>query len=231
MHTLTYETLESIIIKRPVNRLDYFAHCCTDKFVMDIGSYDETAYNLKRSSKYWLFGRLEKVARSLMGVDNAISESEMTYKSAKIIKMSATDIGKLGLSNLEILSAGELIEHLEAPLQFLKDLKANYSGKELLISTPNGTSIANFLMALIKKEAQHKDHLHVFTFKTLNTMFSKAGFNKWEIIPGYFAATELKMQAKPGLKRNFIVLVEKIIQVLEWLFPLTSSTLIAHIEI
>lgn len=214
-----------------MDRLDYFVHCCIDKFVLDIGSYDETAYNLKRDSNYWLFGRLEKVAKSLTGVDNAIPENEMVYKSAKIIKMSAMDIGKLRFSNFDILSVGELIEHIDNHLQFLKELKTNYSGKELLISVPNGTSIANFLMALIKKEAQHKDHLHVFTFKTLNTIFAKAGFTKWEIIPGYFAATEMKLATKAGLKRNFIVLIEKIIQSLEWLFPLTSSTLIARIEI
>lgn len=55
MHKLAYQTLETLFPPCPVDRLAYFVDCCRGLRVLDIGSYDETAYHLKKRSDQWLF--------------------------------------------------------------------------------------------------------------------------------------------------------------------------------
>jgi 2-polyprenyl-3-methyl-5-hydroxy-6-metoxy-1,4-benzoquinol methylase len=70
--------------------------------------------------------------------------------------------------------AGELIEHLENPLQFLRSFRqvSRLKGKALLLSTPNATAIHNCLIALGNRESTHRDHLRILSFKTLSTLLA-----------------------------------------------------------
>ena len=98
------------------------------------------------------------------------------------------------------------------------------------MSTPNGESFANTLMGKISREVQHPDHLHAFTFKILNMLCLRAGFEGWEIIPYRFYATEMILQSH-GVKRALVRFVEGTIRVIERCFPLLSFGYVVRIRL
>lgn len=234
MNHLKYETLEKLQVQRPVDRLDFISENCTNKTVLDIGCFDETAL-VKRETQYRLHGRLAKKAKRVVGVDNSVKipqEGINTGTNATIYRGDGVHIDEslIGQIEFDLIVAGEFIEHIENPLDFLRSMKEKYAGCELIISTPNGVSFANTVLGLIKREVQHHDHLHNFTYKILNTLCIRSGITSWDIIPYRFYATEMILNST-GAKRALVVLVERAIRLVEYLFPLLSFGYIVRIRV
>ncbi|MCX7379861.1 MAG: methyltransferase domain-containing protein [Alphaproteobacteria bacterium] len=231
---LTYETLEKLRVAPPVDRLDYISSLCRDKVVLDIGCFDETAL-VKRDTLYWLHGRIGSVARDVVGIDSSDlipADGLVTGANSAIYRGDGVnpDEACLGERAITTIVAGEFIEHVESPLLFFKNMKERFPGRTLVISTPNGVSVANTLLGMIGREVQHRDHIHVFSFKTLNTMCIRSGFADWEIIPYKFYATEMILQST-GTKRLVVRGVQWAIRVVERLFPLLSFGYVVRITI
>jgi hypothetical protein len=223
--SLTYETLERLSVGRPVDRLGFIAELCRGKRVLDVGCLDETAL-IKRDTENWLHGRLSSVAASVVGIDSSVAipdEGIETGPHSIIVRGNGIDpaVPQLQASDVDQIVAGEFIEHIDEPLLFFRNLKQRFPGRELIVSTPNGVSLANMLLGMIGREAQHRDHIHVFSYKVLNTLCLRAGFADWEIIPYRFYATEMKLGAR-GLKRMAVSIVERMIRFGELCFPLLS---------
>jgi len=233
MH-LTYNSLERLRTSRPVDRLDWISSACAGQVVLDIGCYDETAL-VKRDTDHWLHGRLARTARRVVGVDNSAKipvDGLRTAENAQIFRGNGVGIDPKFTDDLEIdvIVAGEFIEHIESPLEFLRDIKARFSGRRLLLSTPNGVSFANTMLGVISREVQHPDHLHNFTFKILHTLCLRAGFERWELRPYRFYATEMILNSRGG-KRLAATGAEKFIRGVEWCFPLLCFGYIVDVQI
>lgn len=224
--SLTFNNFERLPLRRPVDRIGYIAEACKGKVVLDIGCLDETAL-IKRETEHWLHGRVAAVARRVIGIDSSEkvpSEGIITGPNSKIIRVDGTDSGSYAAftgEGVEVIVAGEFIEHIEHPLEFLRQIRAAFPGRELIMSTPNGASLSNTVMATIGREVQHPDHLHNYTFKTLHTMCIRAGFTEWEIIPYRFYATELILKSRVPM-RWAVQMVQACIRAGNYLFPLTS---------
>jgi hypothetical protein len=93
---LEYTPLEKIKVDRPVNRLEYVSNLCTNKRVLDIGCYDETALKLKKNTNYWLHGLISQKAKSVIGIDssNLIKKEIKTGANSSIIRMDLKDINR-----------------------------------------------------------------------------------------------------------------------------------------
>ncbi len=222
MNSLAYTTFEHLDVRRPVERVSHIAGACRGKRVLDIGCLDETAFE-KRDTQEWLHRRIASVAQTVTGIDLSDSlpeEGLRTAPNAHIHKGDGT-APDVAADTVDIIVAGEFIEHLENPAAFLRAMKERYPGKTLMISTPNGVSFANALLGTIGREAQHHDHLMTSTYKTLNTLCARAGCRSWQILPYRFYATELKLQSGP-VARTGIGVVEGIVRIVERLFPLRS---------
>ena len=222
---LSYETLERLRVGRPVDRLDFLAELCRDKVVLDIGCLDETALS-KRDTKYWLHGRISTVAREVIGIDSSSSippEGLRTANNAIILHGDGVDLDlpEEREDDVDQIVAGEFIEHVEAPLEFLRNMKRRFPGKELLITTPNGSAFANSFLGIFGREAQHPDHLQIFTYKILTTLCMRAGIERWEIIPYRFTASEMILNSK-GPKRLLTIAVQGLIRGVERFLPLLS---------
>lgn len=232
--SLSYESLAKIRVQRPVDRLDYISSFCKNKVVLDIGCYDETALR-KRGTKHWLHGRILECATNVIGIDNSEKlppEGIVTGGNGKILQRDAVqlDLMDIALTDIEVIVAGEFIEHLEHPMEFFKKLKQKFPGCELIISTPNGVCFANVLMGTIGREVQHPDHLQNFTFKTLNTMCMRAEFESWEIVPYRFYATEMLLSSS-GAKKLLVKAVQICIRCVEQCFPLLSFGYVVRIRV
>jgi len=231
---LTYETLERLTPPRPVDRLDYMSEICRGRKVLDIGCLDETAY-AKRDTKYWLHGRIGEVAAQVIGIDNSEQippEGLATGPHAKIVRGNGLDPQAPGLDDgsIEVIVAGEFIEHIDLPIDFLLMLKKRFPGREVVLSTPNGLAFANTLLGMIGSEAQHPDHVHIFTYKILHTLCRRAGLEQVSITPYRFYATEMILNSK-GLRRMAALAVEPVIRAVEWCFPLLSFGYVLRISL
>jgi SAM-dependent methyltransferase len=219
--SLSYEPLERLHVRGPVDRVAFISEHCRGKRVLDIGCFDETAL-VKRDTQHYLHGRISAVATDVIGIDSSSKippEGVRTGPNSRIIRGNGVrpDVP----NDVDVIVAGEFIEHIERPLEFFRNLRKRYPGKEMIISTPNGSSFANTLLGMFKREAQHPDHLQVFTFKVLNTLCLRMGFPEWEVIPYRFHATETILNSR-GTKRAAAVVVQKIVGVVERLCPLLS---------
>jgi SAM-dependent methyltransferase len=221
---LTYETLEPLAIDRPVDRLTLIEEICRGKRVLDLGCLDETAL-VKRDTRHWLHGRISRVAAKVVGVDMSAlvpDEGLVTGPISTIYKGDATDPTiPVKDADIDVIVAGEFIEHIESPLSFFRTMKRRFPGRELIVSTPNGLAFANTMLGAIRREAQHPDHIHVFTFKILNTIADRAALEDWEIVPYRFYATEMIMNSA-GAKRALTIIAERVIRLVERMFPLLS---------
>lgn len=235
---LRYTPLEAISLDRPVDRIKYIVSACAGRRVLDLGAMDETAWNSKRGRGTWLHEEIARVALRVEGVDNSslVPPSGLpTAQNALIRRGDIEDLGRLITELDEVpdaVVAGELIEHMENPLQFLRRLAQipRLAGSELILSTPNATALHNFLIGLARRESTHHDHLCILSYKTLTTLCSRAGFSNWRIIPYYSRFTEMQ-ERHSGLSRLVIRAAERVINCLEWLFPLVSFGYVVRIRL
>ena len=154
----------------------------------------------------------------------------MTGENARIIRGDVTRLEQLAVpDSIETIVAGELLEHLPHPLGFLSDLHALFPGRNLVLTTPNATSLTNALLALAARESSHCDHLQVFSYKTLNSLCLRAGFKEWEIIPYQVRFTELVLRSQ-GVRRSMVNAVQWLVNLGERMFPLLAGGLILDVS-
>jgi SAM-dependent methyltransferase len=226
---LRYEPMERLAVPRPVDRLDFVVDACRDRRVLDLGAMDETAFLAKRGRGTWLHESIAGVALEVIGIDSSSEvprEGIATASNARIVRGDLSDLGTWMTSSEfvpEVVVAGEVIEHLPNPLQFLRSLAAidRLRGCTLVITTPNATAVHNVAIGLLSRESTHHDHLSILSYKTLNTLCRRAGFANWEIVPYYSAFTEMR-ERNPGLRGSIVAAGEKAVNIVEWLFPLLS---------
>jgi hypothetical protein len=230
---LSYQPLERLQLPRPVNRSAFIIEHCRGRRVLDLGCYDETAL-VKRDVGEWLHDKIANVATSVVGVDNSDGlplEGIRTGPSSRIIKgdVTALDAVLPGDAQPEVIVAGELLEHLANPTAFLQQIKTLFEGRQLIASTPNATQLSNVLLGLTYRESNHQDHLSVFSFKTLTTLCTRAGFEEWRLIPYHVQYTEMALRAK-GTRRSLVQMAQALVSGAESAFPFLSSGYIIHVS-
>jgi len=241
-----YTPLERLRVPRPVDRISAIKNICSDKKVLDLGAMDETAYTAKQGQGTWLHEEIAAVAAQVVGIDSSpiLQTAGLQTKPNAVIYPG--DIMALGawLKNSsdvnlpqksftpDVVVAGELIEHLHNPLMFLQNIKAieSLNGKTLIITTPNATAIHNCLIGLASRESTHQDHLCILSFKTLSTLCHRAGFSAWQITP-YYAKFPEMIARQSGLGRSLVAGGERVINGLEWMFPIMSFGYIVTVKI
>lgn len=235
---LRFEPLERLCVPRPVDRLAFVADVCRGCTVLDLGAMDETAFERKRGQGTWLHERIAAVATRVVGVDSSPAvppEGLVTAPNATIVRGDIAGLDDV-LARLdavpEVVVAGELIEHLPNPLAFLQALKqsARLAGATLLLTTPNATAAHNVAVGLLSRESTHRDHLFILSYKTLFTLFERAGLGHVELVPYRSAFIEMRAR-NVGLRGVLVAAGEKAVNTIEWLFPLLSFGWIARAKL
>ncbi len=229
MQPIQYSALEKVSVLRPVDRLEFLQDQAAGKFVFDLGALDETAYKAKQTSETWLHARLCRSAKAVVGLDNSdlIPDTGLTTASngriirANIFDLQAT-IDECGRP--DIIVAGELVEHLPDTNAFLHSLRScnALKGVEVIVTTPNACCWHNFLIGLAGRESMHKDHLQIYSYKTLRTIFERNGFQV-QLLRPYFARfpemIETDRAAISIAARGF----QKTVNALEFAAPILSA--------
>ncbi len=235
---LRYEPLERLQVARPVDRIRFVAECCRNRTVLDLGAMDETAVGAKRGRGTWMHEAIAEVASRVVGIDNSAEVPDQGLRTAPNAEIVRGDIMALDSWLAErdfrpdVVVAGEVIEHLANPLQFLQSLARidRLRTRTLILTTPNATAIHNVAIGLLSRESTHHDHLCILSFKTLNTLCRRAGLSRWEIVPYRSAFIEMRAR-NPGLRGRVVAAGERCVNALEWLFPLLSFGYVVRAEI
>lgn len=234
---LSYTALEKIHVQKPVDRIEYLCQKATNKYILDLGALDETAYTCKEGTRYWLHQQLAETAFFVRGIDNSV-----LLENKPLRPFSNSVIQKGDVFNLDevieehgrpdLIVAGELIEHLPNSLQFLQYLKRikTLQGVQFIFTTPNACCLHNFIIGLCNRESTHQDHLTILSYKTLNTLCHKADFQSWECIPYHMKFPEM-ISKTTGFQRWSTIIFEKTVNYGERLFPILSGGWIVNVTI
>lgn len=229
LQTLHYTALEKVSFPRPVDRLAFISDQVKGKRVFDLGALDETACDARFSSDNWLHARLCVNALNVVGIDksNRLPAGGMaTANSGRIIHADIFDLGPVIelYGRPDVIVAGELIEHLANTSAFLDSLKANSAlrGVELVFSTPNACAWHNVLIGLARRESMHADHLQIYSYKTLRTLFTRSDIDLLELVPYHVRFTEMIHNAS-GLARLGVTGFQGFVNTLESLAPMLAA--------
>jgi len=236
---LAYTPLERIAPTRPRNRVRYITKAVQGQVVLDLGALDETAYQTKLDTEFWLHGEIAKHAKEVIGIDSSALLDDhpngiTPFDNSVIFKGDVFELESIAKErpDINVIIAGELIEHLSDPLQFLRNIRQieQFRGKRLILTTPNATGLPNILLGMLGRESQHIDHVATSSYKTLNTLMKRAGFANWQLIPYYSAFSEM-IETSSGNSKIAVQVVEKTINGLQWLFPMLGGGWIVDIEV
>jgi hypothetical protein len=226
---LAYSALERIPLSRPGDRLGLIESHASGKRVFDLGALDETAFEAKQSNGRWLHDRLCRVALEVVGIDNSTkvpAEGLVTAKNGRIVRADIFSLGSAvsAYGKPDLVVVGELIEHLPDTLGFLQSLKrcTDLTGAELVFSTPNACSWHNLLIGLTGRESMHQDHLQIYSYKTLRTLFNRAGIDLLTLHPYHVRFDEMIEQTH-GVTRLSVKAFQAMVNGLEKLSPILSG--------
>jgi SAM-dependent methyltransferase len=164
----------------PVDRLDALVDAARGRRVVHVGFVDELLER-KRAEGVWLHERLAGVAAALVGLDSSeegvARARELGHEAYAVDAQSADAIRALGLEPAEVVIAGEIVEHLDAPGPFLRALRELVGPDGLLVlTTPNAYRLLNVLAPLTGSELVHPDHTAWHSPRTLRTLLERSGW-------------------------------------------------------
>jgi SAM-dependent methyltransferase len=167
--------------------------------VLDVGC---VGGRLDVKNPYWLHAHLLQNFEYVIGVD--INQEAINTLKQLGYNVLLGDAQKLDLDEkFDTIVAGELIEHLSNPGQFLEAAKRllNKDGR-IILTTPYVFGLANVIYALAKfpKTCSNSEHTVWFCVSTLSELARRHGFKiaHWELIEDYY-------EGVPSLKYRILV--------------------------
>ena len=187
----------------PVDRHEALLDAARGRRVIHVGFVDELVEQ-KVEGRVWLHERLAGVAGQLVGLD--LSERGVAWAQGRGLEahvvdcQSEEDVRALGLEPADVVVAGEILEHLDAPGPFLRAMRLLVRpGGLLLVTTPNAYRLLNFLAPLSGRELVHPDHTLWSSPRTLRTLLERAGWRVERL--GYYANPGRAVVSGPAATR------------------------------
>lgn len=204
-----------------LRRIDLVAKLVEGKKVVHFGCVDHLPLVESRiKAGAWLHGILAQRCTDVVGVD--INEEGIRFMRDKGFEVYNSNVvtenppeaivGK----KWDYIVAGEVLEHIDDPVMFLKSIRAKYGSctERIIITVPNALSYTNFRFGLRDIEMINTDHRFWFSPFTLIKVAMQAGIEveAYDLCsdepPGMFSI-KWWLKERP-LFRNRIVLVGKL---------------------
>jgi 2-polyprenyl-3-methyl-5-hydroxy-6-metoxy-1,4-benzoquinol methylase len=157
------------------DRIAYLCELVAGKSVLDIGIVEHTRDAV--NSPYWLHGNLCRVAAQCLGVD--VLEPEIEYLRTKGYDVIRADITQAPISRqFDVIMAGEVLEHLDTPGQFMKNCAAMLDPRGRLVITVPNPWYANVILKNVTRSStfvDSADHVAWYDASTLYELAQRAG--------------------------------------------------------
>ncbi len=169
-------------MKRVVfNRYRYLAEQVQGKKLLDLGCAGDGGLADKRN---WLHDYLRVSASTTLGLDSDARKIEQLAQDGYDVVHGDASAFSLP-ERFDVIVAAELIEHLSNPGLFLDCVSRHLTaGGELIVTTPNATSLIFFLQTLVLgREIDNPFHVALYTQTKLKNLLERHGF---EVIRSVF---------------------------------------------
>lgn len=167
-----------------VSRDEFLGDFVKGKRVIHMGCSDHLpVIETKRKAGTWLHDILLANASSCIGIDNDSETIDYLTNNLKIPNLYCCDATqnvpeKIRIAGKwDVMIAGELIEHIDNPVNFLAGIRETWKGvvDEIILTTPNAFSFVNFRFATKNQEWNNPDHRYWYTPHTLGKICYRAG--------------------------------------------------------
>lgn len=185
-----------------VDRILYLSRLSTARTVVHVGFADAGYRDLQCDEGTWLHEHLDRVSTGLVGIDldeRGVAEARRGGYEAHIADCcDVAAVQALGVEPAEVVLAGEVIEHVDAPGDLLDGLRVLCRDDGLLvITTPNACGWVNPMAAMARIEINHPDHVVMFTWFTLTNLLRRHG---WEPVGAATYVPTVKGLSGAGLR-------------------------------
>ncbi|QVV68734.1 bifunctional 2-polyprenyl-6-hydroxyphenol methylase/3-demethylubiquinol 3-O-methyltransferase UbiG [Synechococcus sp. LA31] len=187
------------------DRIDtILSHVPHNARVLDIGCIGNPSHHLV-DKKRWLFHRLSLITNDLVGIDTNQDWVKKAHQAGYTNILLEDAQNYRSPVPFDVITAGELIEHLPNPADFISAASACLSPNGLLIiSTPNIFSLNYSLKGLLGIPNNfHSEHLVAFDEQLIRAMLHRCAFTDVSIE----YATERDISS---MKNYFLTQVAKI---------------------
>ena len=201
-------------------RLERLLALAKGKRVLHIGCCDHIGLiDEKIAKRTWLHGLLLESAEECLGID--IDSEAINYvKSLGYDGVYCCDIledypEELKGHHFDLVILGEIVEHLDSPVEFLRALHSRIDyNYELIVTVPNAFTLENFINVLGHFERVNSDHRAWYTSYTISKVLSRGGYHVKAIDyafrsepNGYVGSSELmkRLYAHPEYRDVLIV--------------------------
>jgi SAM-dependent methyltransferase len=186
----------------PVDRHTALLDAARGRRVVHVGFVDELAAS-KLAQGVWLHSRLADAADALVGLDadeEGVSWARGQGFEAHVVDAQSPEaVAALGLEPADLVVAGEVIEHLDAPGPFLRAMRVlTRRDGRLVLTTPNAYRVLNFLAPLSGSELVHPDHTAWHSPRTLRTLLERNGWDVAEV--AYYRNPRRRVGRGDGLR-------------------------------
>jgi SAM-dependent methyltransferase len=181
-----YIRLPKVCVLR--GRYDFILERCRGKRVLHVGCVDsgQLAERFRRGEL--IHQRLAVSAGELWGVDIDAEGISFLRDNGfeNLIVGDASEIDQIEVltkRDFDIVLASEIIEHLQNPGQFLRNIRAvmRPNRTELIATVPNAHRIDTLFWLLRGIEYVHPDHNYWFSYQTATNLLGKSGLKVEEV--------------------------------------------------
>jgi SAM-dependent methyltransferase len=156
-------------------KISFFSEIVRGKNVLDIGVVQHD--NTKADTSTWLHKALCAKAKNILGLD--IDHRGVDFLQDKGFKVVYADAQDFHLGKtFEVITAGDLIEHLDNPGGFLECVKEHLKPHGVLVlSTPNPFWWKTWIHVLVKgNSSPHPEHTCWYCECTIAQLLERHGF-------------------------------------------------------
>lgn len=173
----------------PVIREDFLVSLCRGKKVLHVGCTDTPYTQAKFQGGLLLHEKIRRVAERVVGID-LDGEAIAWLQSQNIPDLYVADATKLAgfLKSIhfepDLVLAGEVVEHLSRPGDFLEGIRGGIPDHaRLVVTVPNAYGYFGILQMLLGYEKVHPEHVAYYSFGTLRELLTRHGYVVHRILP------------------------------------------------
>lgn len=168
----------------PQDRMGFVEDLVRGKTALHIGCLDHVPLIQQRlQNNRWLHGRISQSASTCLGIDINQAGIEFARSQLNITNIRYGDItdphpiDAIASKHWDYVIFGEVIEHVDSPVLFLRTFAATYGNciDRIVITVPNAFKASNIRLAFKSLEVINSDHRYWFTPYTIWKVVHQAG--------------------------------------------------------